>query len=1088
MNEAWLTSQLVHWRSALAGAPEVLSLPTDRPRRSVQRFCGARYSFALPSESTDGLNALSRREGVTLFMTLLAAFQTLLARYTGQDDIVVGSPVANRTRVETEHLIGFFANTLVLRTKLDGDPTFLELLARVREVALNAYAHQDLPFEKLVEELQPTRSLKLSPLFQVMFVFQNAPSIVARAKCLTLTRLPVQTGTTKFDLTLSMTESEGRLQSTFEYNTDLFDHGTIRRMAAHLGVLLEGIAANPSRPISSLPVLPQAERHRLLVQWNNTSADYPRQRCLHELFENQALAHPDALAILAGVERYTYGDLNKSANAIAHRLQSLGVGPETVVGVVLRRSPTMVAAMLGILKAGGAYLAIDPSYPLERVHFMLRDAGTQVVVTDRMHAQLICDSMLPILCVDDEFALTAALHEPISTVSSEQPAYVIYTSGSTGAPKGVVALHRAAVNRFHWMWRQYPFEKDEICCQKTSIGFVDSVWEIFGPLLQSVPLVMVPDEVVRDPQRLISLLADQQITRIVLVPSLLRAILQLDEDLDARLPRLKYWTVSGESLPSELVRSFQTRLAQRVLLNLYGSSEVAADVTCYQVPEGFNDPVVPVGRPIANTQVYVLDKERNSVPTGVAGELFVGGDGLARGYVGQPLLTAEKFVANPFSDHDARLYRTGDLARYRADGALELLGRLDDQLKVRGVRIEPGEVEVVLATHPAVKQTAVIARDDHLVAYIVARAGAVLTGSELKRFAQVRLPEYAVPDTVINIDALPLTASGKIARRSLPAPERAHLTPASVCGPRTMTEARLADLWADTLGLARVGIHDNFFDLGGHSLLAVRLFAAVERTFVRKLPLSALFEAPTVAQFAELLERPTTRNPSLVPIQVSGRRPPFFCVHAVDGEVLVFGQLARHLGSDQPFYALHPGELEAGAQGPVSVESLAAHYLNEIMTVAPDGPFLLGGYSSGGNVAYEMARQLSGQQHNVGLVALFDTSAFYTRGFGVAQRIIGYVNEQRLGPGARLRFVRAVQAARQYVPKPYNGRVDLFRAEQHASLSPDLGWRKLALGGVEIHTVPGDHLSIIREPHVRLLAAGLRTVIDSVINGVTQSI
>jgi natural product biosynthesis luciferase-like monooxygenase protein/amino acid adenylation domain-containing protein len=778
-----LETQLAYWKKQLGGAPATLALPIDRPRPSIQTFRGAAHSFLLPSALVDALKTYSRQEGVTLFMTLLAAFQTLLYRYTAQDDIVVSTPIAGRNRAEIEDLIGLFVNTLVLRTDLSGNPRFQELVRRVQKVALDAYAHQDLPFEQLVEALQPERDLSHTPLFQVMFVFQNAPLPALELPGLTLRPLEMGTGTTKFNITLSMRDTDQGLNGWLEYSIDLFDAATMVRMAGHLQRLLQGMVAHPNQHIAELPLLTEAERCQVLVEWNATGTGDWGQRaapgsfnihhsalsvaCIHQLFEAQAARTPDALAIVHYSSlsvHLAYRELNRRANQLAWYLRRLGVGPEVRVGICMERSPEALVSLLGVLKAGGAYVPLDPAYPSDRLAFMLDDSQAAVLLIATKDAgprQLVSVSASHPTLVDlraDWAAIAQGSAEnPPHTTTADHPAYVIYTSGSTGHPKGVIGLHRGFLNRAGWMWSAYPFEADAISCQKTALSFVDSIWEVFGPLLQGVPNVIIPEDVLHDPDQFIQTLARWQVTRMVLVPSLLQSLLDARPNLQQMLPRLRHWISSGEALPLALLRRFQEHMPQCLLLNLYGSSEIAADALWYDTRQAARMSAVPIGRPIANTVAYLLDEALQPVPIGVVGEIFIGGLGLARGYFNRPDLTAERFVPNPFADerrttnderrhgdtetrrreagkpatqtaqrkpHNSRLYRTGDLGRYRPDGMIEYLGRADQQVKVRGFRVELGEIDAALAAHPAVRETAVVARQDaygdtRLIAYVV---------------------------------------------------------------------------------------------------------------------------------------------------------------------------------------------------------------------------------------------------------------------------------------------------------------------------------------------------------------------------------
>jgi len=886
-----LDQQLAYWKARLADAPEVLALPTDRPRPAERTFGGARLTTVLPGRLAEELEILSQREGATLFMTLLAGFQALLARYTGQQEIVVGTPMANRTQVETEGLMGLFANLVVLRADLSSDPTFRQLLGQVRETTLDAYAHQEVPFEKLVEELRPARSTSYSPLFQVMLVLLNNPPGTCELEGVAMEPLAVESGTAMYDLSLYLWEEPEGLKCAAEYSTDLFDAATIDRMLEHLWVLLEGAVNDPGKRVSALPLLTPRERHQLLAEWNDTGADYPRDRCIHELFEEQAETTPAATALSSEGVRLSFGELNRRANQVAHYLRARGVGPESLVGICLERSPEQVIGLLGILKAGGAYVPLDPGYPQERLAFMLEDSRVPVIVTQRKLLERLpgraAEGPAGVVCLDADWEEIARgrADNPVSGVTPESLAYVIYTSGSTGTPKGVLGLHRGAVNRFAWMWGRYPFAQGEVCCQKTSLNFVDSVWEIWGPLLRGVEAVLIPDDVVKDAEGLVQTLAAHRVSRIVLVPSLLRALLDACADgLRDKLPSLKYWVTSGEAIPIELARRFSQAVPQGVLINLYGSSEVAADVTCYDTRElGAQLSSVPIGRPIANTQILLLDRQLGLVPIGVPGELYVGGDGLARGYLNRPELTAEKFVPHPFpAGAPARLYKTGDLARWLPEGNLEYLGRLDHQVKIRGARVEPGEVEAVLGGHAEVSEAVVEARQEaggelRLVAYVVpgreprglesdegeqvqaAESGQRPSPTDLARrlrhFLAKRLPAYMLPGAVVVLEQLPRTPNGKVDRRALPAPEHSGAEAGvEYTAPRTAVEQALAEIWAEVLRIERVGIHANFFELGGHSLMATQVISRVRRTLRVELSVRSIFEGPTVAELAERVE------------------------------------------------------------------------------------------------------------------------------------------------------------------------------------------------------------------------------------------
>lgn len=873
-----LDPHLAYWKQQLTGV-SLLQLSTDFPRPALQTFRGARHSVTLPPTLAQALKTLSQQHSVTLFMTLLAAFQTLLHRYTGQDDITVGSLIANRNRAELEGLIGFFVNTLVLRTDLAGDPSFQELLVRVRDVTLGAYEHQDLPYEKLLEELRLPRDLSRNPLFQVMCVLHNTPQQAVKLPGLHASRLEIDPGTARFDLALDVWETpEGGLYCRFEYSTDLFQSTTIARLAGHLHTLLESVVAKPAQHLSRLPLLPPDERQHLLVEWNATSMPYTDDQCLQRVFETQVTRTPDAVAVVCGEASLTYRELNRRANQVASYLQALNVGPEVLVGLCTERSLAMVVGLLGILKAGAAYLPLDPTYPFERLAYMLEDAQSPVILTQ---AQLIpglpaCGAQM--ICLDVHWHAIAqhSDHNPSSAATADSAAYLLYTSGSTGQPKGVLGTHRATLNVLTWLWHTYPFASHDVCCQKIPLSFTDSVQELLGPLLQGMPTVLIPEAVLQDLPRFVRMLATHSVTRVILVPSLLRALLETYSDLQQQLPSLGLWFTGGEALSSDLWQRFRERLPHSRLVNLYGASEVSANTTWYDTslaPAPLTS--VPIGRPIANTQVYVLDVSLQPVPIGVPGELYVGGASLTRGYLNRPALTAERFLPHPFSaEPGARLYKTGDLVRYRSDGQLEYLGRLDQQVKLRGIRIELGEIEASLTQHPDVREAVVSLREDtpgepRLVAYVVPVQKLGPSARELRRWLAKQLLPAMVPAAFVMLAGLPLTPSGKVDRLALP-----EVDPSSAAGtesyvaPRTSSEQQIASIWCHLLHLERVGIYDNFFELGGHSLLAIQLLARVRDAVHLEVSLLRFFEEPTVAGMAAstTTAAPDEQLPALRPI------------------------------------------------------------------------------------------------------------------------------------------------------------------------------------------------------------------------------
>lgn len=983
-----LTQQSEYWRQKLAAPPPQLALPTDRPRPAVPSYRGAEQLVMLSPALHDAIKALARQAEATPFMVLATAFQLLLGRLSGQYDILLGTPVAGRNRTETEHLVGFFLNNLVLRTDLSGNPSFLELLGRVRQTALEAYANQDVPFEKVVEELQLERDLSRQPLFQVMFIMQNGSPPTLKLPGLQLERLPNHNGASPYDLTVAATELPEGLRVQVEYAMDLFDDKTIARWIGHYETILTAVSANPQQPVGNISLLTAREAVQQ-QEWNNTKQIFPVERSLVQLFEEQAAQTPDQLAFICGDEQLTFAELHQQSSRVARYLWARGVRQGTAIGICLHRSLPMVVGLLGILKAGAAWLPLDPAYPAERLALMLDDAGVEVVLT---HGDLT--AVLPpshrqkAICLDDPAIELAQFPDNDLQIPllSDSLAYLIYTSGSTGRPKGVAVPHRQILNRLHWMWATYPFAPGEVGCQKTALSFVDAIWEIFGPLLRGVPTVILPDEVMKDPMRMVDSLANHGVTRLWFVPSFLRVLLETVPNLQAKLPKLNFWVTSGEPIGWELYEAFKAQLPQAEIYNLYGTSEVW-DVTWY-VPNAAHVhlPYMPIGKPIANMQTLILDSAGQPAPVGVVGELCVGGVGLGRGYLNRPELTAEKFIPHPLNNEEpgTRLYRTGDLAYYLSDGQIAFIGRRDHQVKIRGYRVECGEVETALLRLAGVRNCVVVAQarpyspgEQQLVAFIVPEVDIGLDIPTLRHQLRASLPEFMIPTLFQVIDSLPLTPSGKINRQALPPADGvAAASPLGTVAPRTPLEAQLVLLWEEMLQRRPIGVHDNFFDLGGHSLLAVRLFARLNKQLGQKLPLAVLFTAPTIAALAELMTAQLEERvwSSLVPIQPVGQERPFFFVHGGAGQVFHFRELAEALGTERPFYGLQPQGWDQHRVAVPSVIELAANYLAEIRTIQPTGPYYLGGYCFGGLVAFEMACQLQASGESVATLAIIDPS------------------------------------------------------------------------------------------------------------------
>jgi amino acid adenylation domain-containing protein len=865
-----LKTQLSYWRQHLHDAPALLELPLDHPRPAIQTFQGATCAFQLSQKLSVALKRLSQQEDSTLFMTLLAAFKTLLYRYTGSGDIVVGSPIANRNRSEIEGLIGFFVNTLVLRTNLSDRPTFRELLYRVRDAALEAYTHQDLPFEQLVEALQPQRSLSHTPLFQVMFVLQNAPMTEIELPGLTFSAIENNTETAKFDLTLSMQETGEGLSGTFTYNTDLFEAATIQRMAGHLQVLLEAVVANCNRQLNELPLLTETEKHQLLVEWNDTVAEYPQQKCIHQLFEEQVERSPDAIAVVFEDQQLTYRDLNDRANRIARYLQKLGVGPEVLVGICVERSVDMVAGLLGILKTGGAYVPLDPAYPRQRLAFILSDSQVPVLLTQQKLVAALPESQARVVCLDTRWEEIPKGNtcNPTKEATPENLAYVIYTSGSTGQPKGVQILHGALAHFLSAMHLTLGLSEEDILLSVTTISFDIAALELYLPLIVGVRLVVVSREVAADGLQLSQQLASSGATLMQATPATWQLLLATGWQGNGQLKIL----CGGEALNRELANELLERGSE--LWNLYGPTETTIWSAAYKVEllestEPQNG-IVSIGRPISNTQFYILDQDHQPVPVGVFGELHIGGAGLARCYLNREELTAQKFIPNPFNgDSASRLYKTGDLARYRRDGSVEYLGRIDYQVKVRGFRIELGEIEAVLSKYPGVRESVAAVQQDEpnsqrLVAYVVPCSGQAPAIAQLRHFLEERLPNYMIPSVFVLLEALPLTPNGKVDRQALRSPEplRPELDVAYVM-PQTEAERVIADVWQKALNIEKIGIHDNFFELGGHSLLLVQVNSQLRELFKTELSIIEMFRYPTISSLAAYFSKASNKQASV---------------------------------------------------------------------------------------------------------------------------------------------------------------------------------------------------------------------------------
>jgi amino acid adenylation domain-containing protein len=856
-----LAEQLSYWKGQLGGAPPVLELPADRPRPAVQSFKGATEVFTLSKDLSDALTQLCQDEGVTMFMLLLAGFQTLLYRYTGQQDIVVGSPVANRNQTATEQLIGFFTNTLVLRTRLSARWSFRELLAHTRETCVGALAHQDVPFEKLVEELGPERSRNHSPLFQVVFASLNTPEEDLELPRLRVSSLDLSVTAALVDLTLNMLETGEQSYGSLHYNVDLFEAETIRRMCENFVTLLEHIAANPDQALSRLPLLTEAERRRLIFEWNQTKRDYAADKCFQQLFEEQVERSPDAVAVSDEAKTLSYSELNARANQLAHHLRDLRVPPEMRVGLLVERSTDMVVGILGILKSGAAFVPIDPQHPFERISFMLADIQSLVVVTQRHLVEKLPADVAIIVCLDDgEESSGYSRKNPPCEIATANLAYVIYTSGSTGQPKGVLVEHRHLCNTMFAAQEALEFTAADVMSCIAPFAFDIFYFELLTPLLAGGQCRLVTNRERLDASLMAGVL--EKATAIQAVPALMKQILNsLRTDRERPYEQIRHVFTGGEAIAPDLLREMQRAFSSAQLNVLYGPTEATIICSHYRVTNAETLGHQLIGVPLGNMRLHLLDAEGNLVPIGAAGEIHIGGACVSRGYINHPELTAEKFIPDPFSEEaGARLYKSGDLGRYLPDGNIEFFGRGDEQVKVRGFRIELGEIGAVLGSHPAVRERVVIVREDtpgdkRLIAYLVVEQTTTLDVGEFRSYLKERLPEYMIPSAFVFLDSLPLTPNGKVDRHALPAPDAARPDlQAALIAPRTPTEETLAALYAQVLNLKEVGIHDNFFALGGHSLLAIQVTSRVRDEFQVEVPVQSLFDAPTVAGLAENID------------------------------------------------------------------------------------------------------------------------------------------------------------------------------------------------------------------------------------------
>ncbi len=1133
-----------HWKGILDGDLPILTFPYDHPLQMKKSDRVERHLIELNQSFSPRIREFCREEHLTPAHLLMAVYAVLLMRYSGQEDIIIGCPFANRPRSELGGLMGCFINTLPIRINLGGNPIIRDLLRQVRKVMLDAYTWQALPFETVVTELAPQRDQSHMPIYQTIINILNVPKRQNSILGLEIDVFFREQALADYDLTMEFSDVGDHINPSIIYNADLFDISTILRMASHYQNLLTEMLIEPDNALSEIEMLSSNERQQILVEWNNTFEDYPHEKCVHQLFEAQVERTPDSPAVLFGEQQLTYRELNEGANQIAHYLRKLGAGPDLPIGLYVKRSTELVVAILGILKSGSPYVPLDTLYPVERQNEIIRDSGLKIMVTQDSLVSNEYDSYITLLRLDEQHELldTENTQNPVQVVKPENLAYIIYTSGSTGKPKGVEITHRSLVNSLLSTSQRAGLSSSDLSLMVTTPIFDQSIFDLLAPLYIGATVALASLEEVYDTSLFIKRVMELPLTWMDGTP----ATWQMLRDAGWHgKPGLKI-LIGGEPFSPDLANWLMKSCGE--VYNLYGPTE--ATIQCTSVRLTPEHPIT-IGRPIANTSLYILDSHLRLVPVGVKGELYIGGEGLARGYHNRPELTAEKFIPDLFSNAPRmRLYATGDLARYRLNGEIDLLGRIDNQVKIRGYRIELGEIETVISQYPGILQTLVMVREDlpgdkRLVAYIIPNpvrsnllaSEVILDLEKLRGFLAKKLPPYMLPSTFVQMDAFPLTVNGKIDRKGLPIPDKNNQTTKNkYLLPRDNLERQLAQIWEQLLNIKPIGIEDDFFELGGHSLLAVQLFSQIEKIIGRQLPLATLFQSPTISGLAANIRdgNLTQTWSSIVPIKPDGSKPPFFMVHGIGGNILNYHGITEYLDLEQPFYGLQSKGLDGKSSPLYTVEEMATHYINEIRAFLPEGPYLIGGHSFGGWIAIEMANQLHHQGRNAALVILLDTGAntlefmkwservlyktksLIERTVNVVQNIVFSSKKDRLEYVKKLNMrykrrqdvqkwamhipdleidelqvpkylknIRQINyaAAYKYTHNKYCGKVTLLKAEKRGVGEYDkefLGWKHFA-EEVDIHVIPGNHISIIEEPNVQVLARVLQNCIDQAI-------
>lgn len=1130
-----LQNEIAYWKERLEGAPTLLDLGTDRQRQLLKTFRSAHEPVVFSEEVSDSLRKFSRQQGASLFMTMMAGFHALLRRYTGESDILVGTPIAGRTRVEVEPMIGFFVNMIPIRTSFGENPSFRELVKQVREASFAAYTHQELPFDKLVEELQPKRAPGRNPIFQVILAFTNTGPELEIAKVNLPAGVPASADV-KFDLEVHLWDTPQGIRGSFVYSPELFDPPVIARMVDHFQRLFEQAIAQPDEGLASLSVLGEQEYRQVVEEWNDTAIPYPDQVCVHELIEQYAVETPDAIALEFEQENITYADLNRRANVLAHTLQQQGVGPEVLVGVMLERSANLVVSLIAVAKAGGVYVPINLHDPQKRIEFILDDAGVQVLLTTRQLASKVSEKNLTLVYADEPG--TGAAENLKVTVSPDNLAYLLYTSGSTGTPKGACISHRNILG-FIKSFDYAAHNSDEVFLQLAPVSFDASTFEIWACLLNGARLAVFPPGT-PSLSELGEFIARTQVTTLFLTTGLFHQF--VDAEFKG-IGAVRQLLTGGDTLSTMHLKKALDQNDNCQFVNCYGPTEATVIVSCYPVAPDYHATTVPIGRPIPNARLYISNGLQPAA-IGERGELMTGGAGLGRGYHNRPDLTAERFVPDPYDPQPGgRLYKTGDAARYLNDGLIQFLGRIDDQVKISGFRIEPGEIEAAIASQPTISAALVVAREDrpgdkYLVAYVVRNDDTKLNTDELRSYLKERLPEYMVPAVYVSLEALPLTLHGKIDRAALPAPDLSLVRSGrEYVAPRNDLQQQLVDIWEELFKRHPIGVTDDFFELGGHSLMMIMLVARVEERLGIRVAMADLFANPSIEHLSGLIGhgKENCSQSLVVPLRSEGTNPMFFSPHAGGGHVWCYKDLAQYLGGEQPFYGLQAREPENGLVFHTEIEAMASEYVAAIRRLQPAGPYFLGGWSMGGVIAFEMARQLQQQQQQIAMLALIDVSppileqrefdwrvllAMFAFDLGVASGTIDKLVE-KMGRSQQMVQLRNLwmdakrasvvpsdmtliefrklfdifkinaDTLRRYRPGAYQGRITLFCGDEEVGdLEPLKGWEEFATEGVDVHIVPGDHFSMIREPNVRALGAQLSKCIEQAVrapgNGSTR--